>query len=258
MYKSVLSFVCLFSSYLPNKSGYFLNGLMQVDSSCMLVRNRNSVRLPYTVCVHVLSCFSHVPLCVTPWTVAHEALCPWNSPGKNTGVGFHAVFQGIFPTQRWNPHLISPALAGRFFITSATWGCTELIKAYLWKSRRQEPSAPAPPPPSPGSQEQLNGWDVVKPNTVGQNHLHSTAAAKSLQSCPILCDPGDGSPSGSPVPGKNTGVGCHFLFQCMKVKSESEVAQSCPTPSDPMDCSLPGSSVHGIFQARVLEWGQHH
>ena len=56
-------------------------------------------------------------------------------------------------------------------------------------------------------------------------------------------------------PGKNTGVGCHFLLQCIKVKSESEVAQSCPTLSDPMDCSLPGSSVHGIFQARVLEWG---
>ena len=56
-------------------------------------------------------------------------------------------------------------------------------------------------------------------------------------------------------PGKNTGVGCHFLLRCMKVKSESEVAQSCPTLSDPMDCSLPGASVHGIFQARVLEWG---
>ena len=56
-------------------------------------------------------------------------------------------------------------------------------------------------------------------------------------------------------PGKNTGVGCHFLLQCMKVKSESEVTQSCPTPCDPMDCSLPGSSGHGIFQARVLEWG---
>ena len=55
-------------------------------------------------------------------------------------------------------------------------------------------------------------------------------------------------------PGKNTGVGCHFLLQCMKVKSESEVAQSCPTPRDPMDCSPPGPSVHGIFQARVLEW----
>ena len=57
-------------------------------------------------------------------------------------------------------------------------------------------------------------------------------------------------------PGKNnTGVGCHFLLQCMKVKSESEVVQLCPTLSNPMDCSLPGSSVHGICQARVLEWG---
>ena len=56
-------------------------------------------------------------------------------------------------------------------------------------------------------------------------------------------------------PGKNTGVGFHFLLQCMKVESESEVAQSCPTLSNPMDCSLPGSSIHGIFQARVLEWG---
>ena len=54
---------------------------------------------------------------------------------------------------------------------------------------------------------------------------------------------------------KNTGVGCHFLLQCMKVKNESEVAQSCPTLRDPMDYSLPGSSIHGIFQARVLEWG---
>ena len=55
--------------------------------------------------------------------------------------------------------------------------------------------------------------------------------------------------------GKNTGVGCHLLFQCIKVKSESEVAQSYPTLRDPMDCSPPGSSIHGIFQARVLEWG---
>ena len=55
--------------------------------------------------------------------------------------------------------------------------------------------------------------------------------------------------------GKNTGVGCHFLLQCMKVKSASEVSQSCLTLSNPMDCSPPGSSVHGIFQARVLEWG---
>ena len=62
-----------------------------------------------------------------------------------------------------------------------------------------------------------------------------------------LCHPWDS-------PGKNTGVGCHFLLQCMKVKSENEVAQLCVNLSDPMDCSLPGSSVHGSFQARVLEW----
>ena len=83
-------------------------------------------------------------------------------------------------------------------------------------------------------------------------------AAKSLQSCLTLCDPIDGSPPHShswDSAGKNTGVGCHFLLRCMKVKSESKVAQSCPTLSDPMDCSLPGSSAHGIFQARVLEWG---
>ena len=58
-------------------------------------------------------------------------------------------------------------------------------------------------------------------------------------------------------PSKNTGVGCHFFFQCLKVKSESEVAQLCPTLSNPMDRSLRGSSVHGIFQARVLEWDKH-
>ena len=66
------------------------------------------------------------------------------------------------------------------------------------------------------------------------------------------------SPPGSrpwDSPDKNTGVGCHFLLQRMKVKSENEVTQSCPTLSDPMDCSLPGSSIHGISQARVLEWG---
>ena len=88
--------------------------------------------------------------------------------------------------------------------------------------------------------------------------LAAAAAAKSLQLCLTvwphrqqptrLCCPWDSS-------GKNTGVGCHFLLQCMKVKRESEVAQSCPTLHNPMDCSLPGSSIHGILQARILEWG---
>ena len=89
------------------------------------------------------------------------------------------------------------------------------------------------------------------------SYLGAAAAAKSHQSCPTLCDPIDGSTPGShpwDSPGNNTGVGCHFLLQCMKVKSESEVAQSSPTLRDPMDCSLPGSSIHGISQARVLEW----
>ena len=63
------------------------------------------------------------------------------------------------------------------------------------------------------------------------------------------------APESLDSPGKNTGVGCHFLLQCMKVKSESEGAQSCPSLCDHMDCSLPGSSVHGIFQGRVPEWG---
>jgi len=90
--------------------------------------------------------------------------------------------------------------------------------------------------------------------------MEAAAAAKLLQSCPTLCDPIDvWQPTRLPrpwdSPGKNTGVGCHFLLQCMKVKSESEVAQPCPTLSDSMDCSLQGSSIHGIFQARVLEWG---
>ena len=82
----------------------------------------------------------------------------------------------------------------------------------------------------------------------------AAAAAKSLQSCPTLCDPRDGRlfcPWDSP--GKNTGVGCHFLLQRMRVKNESEVTQLCLTLHNPMGCSLPGSSVHEIFQARVLE-----
>ena len=78
-------------------------------------------------------------------------------------------------------------------------------------------------------------------------------------SCVRLCETPWMQPTRLPhpwdSPGKNTGVGCHFLLQCMKLKSESEVTQSCLTPSDPMDYSLPGSPVHGIFQARVLEWG---
>ena len=93
-----------------------------------------------------------------------------------------------------------------------------------------------------------------------QDPKDNTAIAKSLQSCPTLCNPTDGSPPGSPISGILQArtlewVAISFSSACMKVKSESEVTQSCPTLSDPMDCSLPGSSLHRIFQARVLEWG---
>ena len=112
---------------------------------------------------------------------------------------------------------------------------------------------------TPGIDQIPESWNrnpdsTVRPsveNSVG--HPAADAVAKSLQLCPTLCDPIDGSPPGFPVPGilqaspslgfTNTGVGCHFLLQGMNVKSESEVAQSCPTLSNPMDCSPPGSSV---------------
>ena len=105
-------------------------------------------------------------------------------------------------------------------------------------------------------------FKYVKPSCTVCEFTHTwyaPAAAKSLQSCPTLCNPRDSSPPTRlccpwDSPSKNTGVGCHFLLQCRKLKNESEVAQSCPTLSDPMDFSLPGSSIHGIFQARVLEW----
>ena len=104
----------------------------------------------------------------------------------------------------------------------------------------------------------MSSWCIFYWCIVSYDKLAPAAAAKSLQSCPTLCDPRR-QPTRLPrpwdSPDKNTGVGCHFLLQCMKVKSESEVAQSCLTLHNPMDCSLPGSSVHGIFQARVLEWG---
>ena len=90
------------------------------------------------------------------------------------------------------------------------------------------------------------------------NPVIIAAAAKSLQSCPTLCNPVDGSPPVSPIPRILQAITLEWVAisfsNAWKMKSESEVAQLCPTPRDPMDCSLPGSSVHEIFQARVLEW----
>ena len=97
-------------------------------------------------------------------------------------------------------------------------------------------------------------------NNNNSNRFRQNTAAKSLQSCPTLCDPTDGSPPGSPVPGILQARTLEWVAICikcngMKVKSESKVTQLCLTLRDPMDCSLPGFSIHGIFQAKVLEWG---
>ena len=137
-----------------------------------------------------------------------------------------------------------------------------------WEFSRQEcwSGLPCPPPgdlPNPGIEPMSHVSCIGRHVLYRWCHLRSPEYALLLLqlshvSRVRLCDPIDGSPPGSPVPGilpgKNTGVGCHSLLQCMKVKSESEVAQLYPTLSDPMDCNLPGSSAHGIFQARVLEW----
>ena len=143
----------------------------------------------------------------------------------------------------------------QLFTTPWTVACqAPLSVEFFWKEYWS--GLPCPPPgdfPNPGirlvSSALAGGFFTTEPS--------AAAAAKSLQSCPTLCDPIDSSPPGSPIPGilQIRTLECHFLLQCMKVRSESEVAQSCLTLHDPMDCSPPGSSVHGIFQERVLEWG---
>ena len=158
---------------------------------------------------------SCVQFFATPWSPV-SLLCPWDFPGNNTGVGYHFLLQGIFPMQGSNMGLLH---CGQIL-----YGLSHLYVILI------------------------PGCNVCKLLT----------AAKSLQSCPTL-RPHRRKRTRLPrpwdSPGKNTGVGCRFLLQCVKVKREREVSRSCPTLSDPMDCSLPGSSVHGIFQARVLEWG---
>ena len=146
---------------------------------------------------------------------------PWDSPGKNTGVRCHFLLQCM------KVKLLSHV---RLLVTP-------------WTTAYQAP-------PSMGFSRQEHWSGVPLPSLM----LYAAAAAKSLQSCPTLCDPIDGSPPGSP----SLGFSRQEHWSGLPFPSpmhESEVAQSCPTLSDPMDCSLPGSSVHGIFQARVLEWG---
>ena len=149
-------------------------------------------------------------------------LCRWDSPGKNTGVGCH------FLLQCRKVKLLSHVR----------------LSATPWTAAFQ-----APPSMGFSRQEYWSGVHLPSPEYIAA--AAAAAAAKSLQSCLTLCNPINGSPLGSSVAGilQARIVGCHFLLQCMKVKSESEVAQSCPTLSDPMNCSLPDSSVHGIFHA---------
>ena len=102
-------------------------------------------------------------------------------------------------------------------------------------------------------------WDLLACAECKHHPRPHHAAAKSLQSCPTLCDPIDGSPPGFPIPGILQAGTLEWVAisfsNVWKWKVKSEVAQPCPALSDPMDCSLPGSSIRGIFQARVLEWG---
>ena len=168
----------------------------------------------------------------------HGLYSPWNSLSQNAGGGSLSLLQGIFLTQGSNrglPH------CGRI----------------LYQLSHKESPSPLQRSKWAADTSGSNFSDFkIRFQYKGQ-FWSPSADAKSRQSCPTLCDPTDGSPPGSRPwhsPGRNTGVGCHFLLQCRKVKCENEVAQSCPTLRDPMDCSLPGSAVHGISQARVLEW----
>ena len=162
---------------------------------------------------------------------------PWQWAARSSGVASGKDLTEGRKNEPWNQIVCRPASSGGF--CQAWASCTALTQPIL---------SPLCLP--------LQFWAG---KTTGWFHYSLQLLLLSRFSHVRLC----ATPSGQPTrlhrpwdsPGKNTGVGCHFLLQCMTVKSESEVTQSCLTLSDSMDCSLPGSSVHGIFQARVLEWG---
>ena len=153
---------------------------------------------------------------------------PWDSPGKNTGVGYHFLLQCMKVKSESEVAQSCPTLSDPMDCSLPGSSVHRIFQA------------------------RVLDWGAIAFSQGGLLLLRDFSrvrlcATHRWQPTRLFC-PWDS-------PGKSTGVGCHFLLQCMKVKSESEVAQSCPTLSDPMDCSLPGSSIHGIFQARVLEWG---
>ena len=141
--------------------------------------------------------------------------------------------------QKWQPTPV--------FLPGESQGWGSLVGCRLW-GRTESDTTEVSPWVGPG-----------KPNLPLGLRGKAGGCARVTAGLPDSVQPHRWQPTRLPhpwdSPGKNTGVGCHFFLQCMKVKSESEVAQSCPTLCGPVDCSLPGSSIHGIFQARVLEWG---
>ena len=158
---------------------------------------------------------SESPSVMTNTLPPHGLYSPSNSPGQDTGLGSYSLVQGISPIQESNPGLPH---CGRILYQLSHQGSPILLCCCCCCC--------------------CCCWVTSVVSDPVQPHRR--------QPTRVPCAWGS--------PGKNTGVGCHFLLQCMKVKRECEVTQSCPTLCDPMDCSLPGPSVHGIFQARVLEW----
>ena len=176
---------------------------------------------------------------------------PWDSPGKNTGVGCHFLLQCIKVKSEREVAQSCPTPSDPMDCSPPGSSVHGIFQARVleWVAM---PFCRASSPPR----------DQTSVSCIAGRFFTVLAIAAAAAVASVVSDsvrPHRQQPSRLPCPwdspGKNTGGGCHFLLQCMKVKSESEVTQSCPTLSDPMDWSPPGSSVHGIFQARVLEWG---
>ena len=164
------------------------------------------------------------------------SLSVWDSPAKNTAVGCHFLLQSMKVKSESEVAQSCSTLSDPMDCSLPGFSVHGIFQARIME------------------------WGAIacaKLNEQGDNIQPCCCYVTSVMSDSV--QPHRQEPTRLPhpwdSPGKNTGVGCHFLLQCMKVKSESEVAQLCPTLRDPMDCSLPGSSIHGIFQARVLEWG---
>ena len=171
-----------------------------------------------------------VRLCATPQTAAHQAPPSWDSPGKDTGVGCHFLLQCMEVKSDSEVTQSCPTLY-------VPMDCSPPGSSTMGSSRQEHWSGLPFPSPMHGSEK----WKWSRSVVSDSSRPHGLKPTRLLHPWDFL--------------GKNTGVGCHCLLQCMEVKSESEVTQSCPTPSDPVDWSPPGSSTHGIFQAGVLEWG---